>query len=502
MSKNIIIIGAGMAGLSAGCYARMNGYDTQVFEMHTGPGGVCTSWKRKGYTIDGCMHWLVGSSPANNFHRIWKELGIPQNHTFINHEEYLRVEGADGKCLILHSDPARLEQHMRELAPGDGKLISDFLKGVKACTGFQTPVDKAPELSGLFDKAKAVFGMLPYLGLFKNWGKVTVAEFASRFKDPFMREALTAPVGDVTGFPMLALLMPLAWVGQKTAGYPLGGSLPLAKTVEKRYLDLGGKVTYKARVERVLVNNHTATGIRLSDGTEHYADVVISADDGRTTIFDMLEGKYIDDTIRGYYDNLPLFPPLLHAAFGVARTFDDIPSSVGGIQMLPDSPVRIAGKEHRRLNLYIYNFDPSLAPEGKTVVKFLIHTEFDYWDRLYSEDPERYRAEKERIADDLVAVLDKRFPGLAQQVEIRDVATPITWVRYTGNWRGSYEGWLTNADTFNLRMSKTLPGLENFYMVGQWVEPGGGLPPAAMSGRNVTQILCKRDGNRFVTSTP
>ena len=73
---------------------------------------------------------------------------------------------------------------------------------------------------------------------------------------------------------------------------------------------------------------------------------------------------------------------------------------------------------------------------------------------------------------------------------------------YFGNWRGSYEGWLLGMESFNLRMSKTLPGLDNFYMVGQWVEPSGGLPPAATSGRNLAQVLCRRDGKRFVTTNP
>lgn len=501
MGKSIIIIGAGIAGLSAGCYGRMNGYGTRIFEMDAKPGGVCTSWKRKGYTIDGCLHWLVGSSPASSYYRIWEELGIPQNLTFINHEEYTRIEGESNKALVLYSDPARLERHMRELAPEDTKPIDDFLGGIEQCTRIQFPVDKAPELYGPIDKVKGILGIAPHLGFFRKWGKVTVHDFASRFKDCFMREAFSVMVQDVPDFPMLGLLFPLAWVRQKTAGYPLGGSLPFARTIERRYLDLGGEVTYKARVEKVLVRDGKAIGIRLSDGTEHFADIVISAADGHTTIFDMLEGKYMDGKIRQYYTDLPLFPPLVHAAFGVARTFPEIPTSVGGTQILLETPLNISGKMRTRLNLYIYNQDPSLAPEGKTVVKFMINSDFDYWDRLYKA-PDRYRAEKERLADDLVSVLEQRFPGISRQVEVRDVATPMTWVRYTGNWRGSYEGWMVREDTFNLRMSKTLPGLDDFYMAGQWVEPGGGLPPAAVSGRNIIQILCKRDRTRFVAGKP
>ena len=88
--KSIIIIGAGFAGLAAGIYARMNGYSTQIFETHNLPGGLCTSWKRKGYTFDGCIHWLVGSSPCSGMHDIWEETGISQGRDIIDMDEYMR----------------------------------------------------------------------------------------------------------------------------------------------------------------------------------------------------------------------------------------------------------------------------------------------------------------------------------------------------------------------------------------------------------------------------
>ncbi len=116
MQKSIIIIGAGIAGLSAGCYGQMNGYKTRIIEMDTKPGGCCTSWKRRGYTIDGCMHWLTGSSPRNSFYRLWEEVGAVQGRTMIDHEEYARIEGKEGKVFIVYTDINRLERHMKELA--------------------------------------------------------------------------------------------------------------------------------------------------------------------------------------------------------------------------------------------------------------------------------------------------------------------------------------------------------------------------------------------------
>lgn len=501
MERKVIIIGGGITGLSAGCYLRMNGYLTSIFEMHDKVGGVCTGWERKGYTIDGAMHWLVGTKAGRPFYNIWEELGALQGRTVIDHEQFMRVEGSRGKVFVIYCDADRLEQHMKELAPEDEKAIEEFIDTVRGFTKMEIPVEKAPELTGLVDRLKMV-KMLPRLPTLRKWSNMTTVDFCRRFRNPFLREALSAAfVGDMTDIPMFFMVMTLAWLHQKMAGYPVGGALELARAIERRYLDLGGELYCSSRVEKVLVENNKAVGIRLADGTEHRGDIVISAADGHTTIFEMLEGKYLDDKIRGYYDNPQLFPPLIYIGLGVARAFDDVPPSVVGINFPLEEPIEIAGKQHKRMGVQIYNFDKTMAPRGKTVLKVQYSTDYGYWKKLH-EEPERYRAEKEKIADQLVARLDQRFPGFAAKVEMPDVATPITWERYTGNWRGSYEGWSLGKRSLMARMSKTLPGLENFYMAGQWVEPGGGLPTAAMSGRNVTQIICNKDKKTFTTTKP
>jgi phytoene dehydrogenase-like protein len=152
--------------------------------------------------------------------------------------------------------------------------------------------------------------------------------------------------------------------------------------------------------------------------------------------------------------------------------------------------------------LDIYSYDSTLAPPGKTALAAFFYVDFDYWHKLRLENREQYKQEKEKAADQVIAFLDTRFPGLAKQVEMRDVATPATWERYTGNWRGSWEGWMLTSEVFMTRINKKLPGLNNFYMVGQWAEPGGGTPAVAASGRNVIQIICKRDHKYFSTSKP
>jgi phytoene dehydrogenase-like protein len=504
MSKSIIIIGAGIAGLSAGCYGQMNGYETQIFELHDKPGGLCTAWKRYGrgasaYTFDGCIHWLVGSKPGSSMNPIWQELGALQGKEIANHDEFMRYRGPEGKDFVLYTDVDRLERHMKELAPADARVSAAFCNAIRR----MTVLGQMDEESGLPGRIKTTLKMIPFGLTMARYRKTTVKDFARRFSDPFLRRAFGAAFGmEMPDFPIIGLMMTLAWMHNKDAGYPIGGSLEFAHAIEKRYLDLGGEVHYNSRVEKILTGNDEAVGVRLTDGTEHKADTVISAADGHATIFDMLEGKYVDDTIKGYYDTWPIFQPIIQVSLGVARDLSQEPHSL--VCALPQ-PIRIAEKERSLFTMRHFCYDPTMAPEGKSAIATMFVSNHAYWKAL-AEDPERYEAEKKDIAIKVIEQLEQRYPGITDQVEVVDVATPLTYERYTGNWQGSMEGWMITTETmgkaFGKGMDKTLPGLENFYMVGQWVQPGGGLPPAAESGRKVIETICKQDGKKFQASLP
>jgi phytoene dehydrogenase-like protein len=500
MADSIAIVGGGIAGLSAGCYGQMNGYRTRIFEMHDKPGGLCTGWKRNGYTFDGCIEWLVGSKDGSSFNKVWSELGAVQGRRMIDHEEFIRVEGVGGKALILYNDADRLERHMKELSPSDGPVIEELTGTIRELGSIEIPLEPPEGLRGAFDTLKGLPSLLRMARHYLKFRNVTVQQFCGRFSDPFIREAF-GQVFNLPDFSMLWPVMNLAWICKGDAGYPEGGSLEFSHTIERRYTGLGGDVSYKSPVKEILVEGARAVGVRLEDGSEHRAERVISAADGRATIFDMLGGRYVDDEISGMYDRWPTFEPLVQVSFGVARDLSDEPHA---LQFQLEKPIEVGGKAREWLGRRHYCFDKTLAPPGKSVVVVLLPTEYDYWETLHG-DREKYEAEKKRVADQVTSALEGRFAGFRDSVEVVDVATPMTYVRYTGNWRGSYEGWLLTRETNKYmikRMRNTLPGLDNFYMVGQWVMPGGGLPPAALSGREVIRTMCKKDGRRFTTSQP
>lgn len=129
----------------------------------------------------------------------------------------------------------------------------------------------------------------------------------------------------------------------------------------------------------------------------------------------------------------------------------------------------------------------------------MLESDIEYWKDL-AKDRNIYVQKKDEVAGLIISLLEQRFPGIAGQVEVVDVATPITFERFTGNWKGSFEGWLItpeNAYTLTKPMKQTVPGLKNFYMCGQWVEPGGGLPTSVMSGRRLMKQICREDGRKF-----
>ncbi len=495
MAEKIAIIGAGIAGLSTGCYARMNGFDAEIFEAESGPGGLCTAWKRGDYWIDGCIHWLTGSGPGNEFYDFWNEIGALEGKRIIDHEAFVRLTDRDGRELVLYTDVDRLEEHLKGLSPEDKKPIEQLCGWIRRAGKISMPMDKAAELMGPVDIAKMGLAMAPHLGLFHEMGSLTCGSFAERFRSPLLRTAFSHIFG--AEFGITALVWTLASFNQRSAGYPIGGSRAFAETIEKRFSELGGTVHYGARVAKILVENDRAVALRLEDGSEVRANWVVSASDLRAAVDKLLDRRYVEPQHEELFAKVPLSPSTVQVAFGVAMDLSGEPDCVYHTFELP-GPVTISGQQVEWASEKSYAYDPTLAPAGKTVVMLMLPGDYDYWKKL-AGDRAAYDAEKERVARESAEILERRHPGLKAAIEEIDVATPLTFERYTSNYRGSFMTWMMPFEMTSKGMliKKTLPGLERFYLAGMWVMAPGGLPSAVKSGRDVVQIICSKAGIPF-----
>ena len=484
--RKIAIIGGGIAGLCAAVYGLKCGYEVEILEMHDMAGGLAMSWRRGPYTFETCLHWLVGSNPHGEFHRQWKEVFDIDKLTFINPHEFVRIETEDGDSLRMYTNADMLEAELLRRAPQDVEAISDFIHSVRALGKFKM-LDPS---GGLPANWLAMLRDLPIFPRLLKLGKMSGEEYGSHFSDPLLRSFFST--GDVGKLTAIAMIMSLGWMHEENAGYCIGGSQAIIRLITSRIADLGGKVRYKARVERILVENDTAVGVQLANGEIVRADWVISAADGYATIFEMLGGQYADETIREIYDERHTFASYLQVSLGIGMDLRDQPAMLSCILK---QPVQIDPQtDTNHLAFRFFHFDPSFAPPGSTAVTSLLPTRnFEYWINLRATYPALYQAEKHRVAEAVIDLLERRIPGVRRAIEVTDVSTPATVMRYTGNWKASQEGWLIEPGDGFKPLPNILPGLKRFMMIGQWVMPGGGLPSGPMTARPAIKAICKQD---------
>lgn len=468
--RRVAIIGAGMGGLAAGVYGQLRGLATTIYEMHDKPGGLCTAWTRQGYTFDGCIHHLAGCCAGTPTYQMWEDLGVmPRDLLFP--VELTQVETPEGKRLTVHTDLDRLEAHLLDLAPGDRRLIRQYIRALRAFTRF----DLFDAMTGTWREWARLLRQAPTA---LRWGRLTMRTFAARFRDPFLRQAMATIQYDWIDTPVILHLNILAGSAIRRYGFPAGGSLRFAQAIADRYLSLGGEIRYRTKVESILVEKGRAIGVRLADGTEQRADAVISNATVHATLVQLLGENYLDERLRAAFarpqDEVVMG---VHVSFGLARDLSREPHAM--VLWLP-TPVELADRARDRLDLELFGFDPSLAPLGKGVLKVLLDTKWSYWAEL-GRDRGRYHAEKERLAEAVLRLLEPRFPGITGQVEVWDVATPLTTERYTGVGQG-----YASSPRWGAVMSArpmTVPGLKGLQIVGQSAG-GAGIPGCAAMGRN------------------
>ena len=527
--QTMIIIGAGIGGLSTGCYAQMNGYRSRVFELHDVPGGCCIEWKRGEFTFDGCMSWLIGSGPGNELYQIWLELGALHGKEVRHFEMFNAVETADGHTVRFYSDPDRLQDHLTELSPADGKRIRAFCHGLRQ---FQRCVAGVPflrpvGLMGWLERLRMYLRFAPFYRAITRSIATRIVDHAARFESPVLREAFHHVLYEhAPERSLLDLYFQLACHANRAAGVPEAGWTGLARSIEARYLSLGGQVRYRAGVEEILVENDRAVGVRLSDGQCYLADVVVLAGDGHLELIERVRGGCVTETGHPLCTDLDYPPGGLSAGqftlfLGLDRRFpeaehctthllteDEAAELPGIVAPQPPRPVpqpalprAVAARQLgdlRELRLRFlarwHALNQGEDRPGRQRRGIEVRTPAVNRARSYPQ-------EKRRVAEFLTGYLDCRYPGLARALVVRDVSSPLTPLRCAGNhsdallpWRPFLAG--GDAPDQGARRGPVVPGLRNLY-VAEASGATGGLIPAAAVGRHVVQFICRDDCKRF-----
>lgn len=359
-----------------------------------------------------------------------------------------------------------------------------------ACFGELRPPIESREVASLASLVRDFWSMRFAASTLMHFRKPMGEWAREHIESPRLQRLFVSLVPETA--PALFLLMVLGYLERGHLSRPIGGTTAFRDALVQSYLKRGGQVRLQSTVDEVLVSGGKVKGVVLADGSILESDLVVSTASTPETVLGMLGGAYEAQIVRDRLDNWKLFDPIVLASFCVNSSYAGCPS----LLLLDHTPeLETGGRTTDQIYLRICNDGPGFAPAGHTVIQAMLPSDYHWWATRSD-----YQREKDALAGRLLSALEGHFPDLRAAVEYTDIATPLTFWKGARSWRGAYEGWMPNGDSFFGQVKKTLSGLSGFYMAGQWVEPGGGVPVACMSGRQVVELICSHQAQKFKTS--
>ena len=477
MSK-IVIVGGGVAGLSAGIYARLSGHEATVYESHTETGGNLTGWQRGPYHIDNCLHWLTGTNKKTKTYKMWQELGALGN-VDIYEPESLYTYYSCGQSISLYRDIDRFKKQLLSLSKEDEKSIKKLIKVINSAAAFCGLCKQTPS------------GAAAFLKCFK----MTAGELAAGFMHPLIRSFLSSFF--TKDFSAAALVFVFANFCYGNADLPRGGSKAMAERMTDRFLRLGGRLYTGVGVREIIYGGRVAGAVSLSDGTVDFADHFIITSDPLPS-YKALTGRSIPKKLSSMYGDKRLAKfSSVHFAFACAAP---LPFTGDLIMRLPAQLSKELGAEY--IALREFSHEPGFAPPNETVLQaFYFCGERTCRDFIImSEHKKDYEKRKKRLSDAVYGFIIKALPALKGDLRLIDMWTPATYKKYTGSAEGTYMSFAFSSGFIPRRQSNRAPGFENVYLATQWLQPPGGLPIAASAGRDAITTINRIEKSKIKNS--
>jgi phytoene dehydrogenase-like protein len=488
-----VIIGAGLGGLSCAAAFARQGFKALVLEHHNKPGGYATTFKRKGFVFDVSLHsTTVGE--RNGVHNLIHGFPEIKDIEFVPHPVLYRLILPDYDIKVPHKNLPEYIKNLIGHFPEEKEGIQGIFDDMK---GLTKDIEK-------ISRAQGQINMLtfrqdyPYLSQSANqtWGQMLDV----RVKNTKLKYIISGLWG-YYGLPpsrlaSLYYAMPTIGYLQEGGYYPIGKSQKISNALMKFIADRGGNVMLRTGVEKILVKDHSAYGVKTADGQEFTGKVVVSNANAYDTFHSMMEE---DDHLKSYLDRMDTFTASLSTFQVFLGLNKDLVNKAGikDTEIFYETDYDIeanykvalnADIENQGFGLTLYdNLYKGYSPDGKNTLNILNLQGYSLWEKYESEyfqgKKKAYRKEKERMADILIDKVEETLlPGLRKSIEVKEIGTPLTNVRYTKNYRGAIYGWdQTLANCMPRRLPHSTP-IQNLYLAGAWTQPGGGYGAVIPSG--------------------
>jgi all-trans-retinol 13,14-reductase len=490
-----VVIGAGLGGLSAAAAFARQGFKVVVLEQHSVPGGYASSFSRPGgFVFDVSLHSTTVGIRNDVANLIY---GFPeiQDIAFLPHKPLYRAIYPDYDIRVPHKDAGGYVKVLKTHFPAEAEAIDGLFADMK---GLADDVGRLSNAGGAVDMASFP-AKFPYL--FKNFNRTWGAMVDDRIKDPKLKAVISGLWG-YFGLPPSKLspfyyAMPLMGYLEGGGYYPVGTSQRISDALAGIVKKNGGEVKLNTRVEKILTRDHAAVGVRTVDGTEFRGRAVVSNANAIDTFGRMMDEKEFLKDHLARMDKLSVSFSTLLVWLGLKT---DLVRKVGlkesEIFYYPDYDVEAEYKAilagglpaDPGFGLTIYdNVWPGASPKGKNTLNIIATQGYDYWKKYETDyfygNKDAYIKEKLRLADILIDKVEKMLlPGLRKAIEVQEVATPLTNLRFTSNPRGAIYGWDQTIDNSGQRRFPQKTPIKNLYLSGAWTFPGHGYGACIPSG--------------------
>jgi all-trans-retinol 13,14-reductase len=489
-----VIVGSGLGGLSCGAAFARQGFKPLVIEQHDRPGGYATSFQRPGgFEFDVSLHsTTIGE--RDGIHNLINGFPEIKEIEFVAHDPLYRSVFPDYDLSVPPRNLPAFVDALVGLFPGEEEGIRGLFADMQ---GFMDDFDGFMQAQNEIEMSDVPV-KFPRLAKysFSTWGQIV-----DSFVEDAKLKAIVSSLWGYFGLPpskLASIYYAMPFMGYLREGgyYPKGRSQDISRAFVRFIEERGGTVLLKTAVDEIVVKNHAARGVKTKNGDLYTSRVVVSNANAHDTFRKMMnEEAYLADylgKLDAYDVSLSSFQVFLGLKEDLVRKHGVTDSEIFYETSYDgDAAYNVmlaADIENCGFGLTLYdNLYEGYSPKGKNTVNIIALQGFDHWkpyeDAYKKGDKTEYNKEKTRMADILIRRVEGTFlPGLSDAIEVKEIGTPLTNLRYTRNTRGAIYGFdQTLNNSGPTRLGHKTP-IQNLYLAGAWTRPGHGYSAVLWSG--------------------